>query len=369
MRNLTFFVFLAPFFTFASMTACSHPSNGSGGSSTSGSGTGGSSVGADGGGDAGAIVAPDDKWTWVDVPGSKCASGTETGFAVNPHAGATSLLVYLEGGGECFDAASCWGPAGKAKNLAGYDGTTFVTQNQQLAYPALVRASPNSPFATMNMAYIPYCTGDMHAGTKEADFSVDGGTMPTYFLGGNDLDLFLARLVPTFPGLTRVVLLGTSAGGFGTYLSYDKIARAFGVRVDIIDDSGPPLVHKNGTDNQGLLGTWGFVPPAGCSPCTSFLDVMKFARAAQPQSRLGFLSFSWDTVIGPDFGYDATTYPPMIESFFPTNFGSDPNVQTYIVTSQSGHVVESVGMLAPSYFSWMTDMLDDSASWTSKTYP
>jgi Pectinacetylesterase len=368
MRNLTFVVRLAPLLAFACIAACARSSSpGNGGSSTSGPGAGGSDAGA--GADAGAITAPDDQWTWVDVPGSKCASGSETGFAVSPHAGATELLVYMEGGGECYDATTCWGPAPAAKNLTGYDGTTFTTQNQQLAYPALVRSSAESPFAAMSMAYIPYCTGDMHAGTKEADLAVDGGTMPTYFFGGSNLDLFIARLVPTFPGLTRVVLLGTSAGGFGTYLTFDKFVHAFGVRVDIVDDSGPPLVHKGETDNQALLSGWGFVPPASCSPCASFLDVMKSARAEQPQSRLGFLSFSWDTTIGPDFGYTATTYPPMIESLFPTSFGSDPNVQTYIVTSQSGHVVESVGALAPDYFPWMTAMLGDSPTWASAMYP
>ena len=367
MRSLVLFALAAPLLAVSVIPACGpSPPPGNGGGSTTSPGAGGSDAGSM---PDGAIQAPDDTWTWVDVPGSKCASGSETGFAVNPHAGATELLVYMEGGGECYDAATCWGPSPAAKNLTGYDETTFTSQNQQLAYPALVRSSANSPFATMSMAYIPYCTGDMHAGTKEVDLTVDGGAMPTYFVGGNDLDLFLARLVPTFPGIERVVLLGTSAGGFGTYLTFDKVVRAFGVRVDILDDSGPPLVHKGGTDNEVLLSTWGYVTPAGCSPCTSFLDVMKSARAEQPQSRLGFLSFSVDTTIGPDFGYTAAEYPMLIESLFPTSFGSDPNVQTYIVTSQSGHVVESAVSLAPHYFPWMTAMLNDTPSWTSTTYP
>jgi hypothetical protein len=275
---------------------------------------------------------------------------------VNPHAGATELLIYLEGGGACYDAASCWGPGTSAKNLTGFDEATFLSQKLK---PALIRSTAGSPFATTNMAYIPYCTGDMHAGTKEVDFTVNGVTKPTYFFGGNDLDLFLARLVPTFPDVTRVVLLGTSAGGFGTYLNFDKVVRTFGVRVDIIDDSGPPLVAKGATDNAAVMSTWGYVSPTGCSPCTSLLGVMKSARAEQPKSRLGFLSFSVDTIIGPDFGYTAAEYPTLIESLFPANFGSDPNVQTYIVTSQSGHVVEGLPTLEAHYFPWMTAMLND----------
>ena len=397
MHRLAFFAFsaAAPLLVVASIPACgpsSPPGNGegsttsrdaggsdaggsdAGGSDAGGSDAGGSDAGGsdagdasmpDGGG-AGAIQAPDDTWTWVDIPGSKCGYGSETGFAVNPHAGATELLIYLEGGGECHDAASCWGPGTSAKNLTGYNQTNFMKETMK---PALIRSTAGSPFATTNMAFFPYCTGDLHAGTKEVDFTVNGVIKPTYFVGGNNLDLFLARLLPTFPGVTRVVLLGTSAGGFGTYLNFDKVVRAFGVRVDIIDDSGPPLVAKGATDNAAVMSTWGYVSPAGCSPCTSLLDVMKSARAEQPKSRLGFLSFSVDTTIGPDFGYTAAEYPTLIESLFPTSFGSDPNVQTYIVKSQPGHVVEGVPILEPHYFPWMTAMLNDSPSWTSATYP
>ena len=356
-----------------SSSAASSSSSGAGGSvgtssssSSSSSGAGASDGGAQS--DAGPIVAPDDTWTWVDVPGSRCASGTETGFAVNPHAGSTELVIYLEGGGECYDATTCWGPSPSAKNVAGYDESAFTSpSNDQLDYPTLAR-SPANPFGAMNMAYVPYCTGDMHAGTLEKDLTVDGGTIPTYFYGANDMDLFLARLAPTFPGLTRVVLLGTSAGGFGTYLSFDKVVKTFNVRVDIVDDSGPPIAQAGQSSNEGLFTVWGIAAPTGCSPCTSFLDVMKAARVEQPQSRFGFLSFSWDTTIGPDFGYTSSTYLNEIDALF-MNFASDPNVHTYIVTSQSGHVVESVGALASDYLPWMTTMVTDGGTWMNGTYP
>src|SRR5580693_4372833 len=58
--------------------------------------------------DAGAITgAPDDQWTWVDFSTALCANGSPTGIAINPHAGATSLMIYFEGGGNCTSAATC----------------------------------------------------------------------------------------------------------------------------------------------------------------------------------------------------------------------------------------------------------------------
>ena len=48
---------------------------------------------------------------------------------------------------------------------------------------------------------------------------------------------------PTFKDkVSRVVLTGSSAGGFGAALNYSMVQDAFGnVPVSILDDSGPPF--------------------------------------------------------------------------------------------------------------------------------
>lgn len=308
------------------------------------------------------IVAPPDTWTWIDFPESKCASGTATGIAVNPHSGATELLIYFEGGGSCHDATSCWGANPGATNLGGYDKTTFASA-KQLAYPPLVRSVAGNPFAAMNIVFVPYCTGDLHFGTAKVDLVVGDTPVPTFFYGATDLELFLRRLVVTFPSPARVVSYGTSAGGFASFLDYDRIARAFGVRVDILDDSGPPLTRMGQSDNATLFSLWGGAVPASCAGCNSFLDVMKADRTAQPASRLAFLSLAEDTTISADFGYSLSAYGPAIEALFAQNFGGDANVATYIVADDPGHVVESQAALAPEYLPWMAQFTSDDPSW------
>jgi hypothetical protein len=315
---------------------------------------------------AGPIVAPDDQWTWVDFPTSKCASGTPTGIGVNPHAGSTDVVIYLEGGGACTTADSCWGPNPGANNVAGYDATTFATARQR-QYPLLDRAYAGNPLAAMNLVYVPYCTGDMHAGATEVDFTEDGGTIPTYFWGANDMDLFLARVVPTFAGASHVWLYGTSAGGFGTMLDFDRVAHAFGVRVDILDDSGPPITAEGATNNAAIFSAWGYAPPTGCAGCNSLRDVYDFDRQEQPNSRYAFLSFAEDTTIAPDFGYTLAEYPMVLDTF-KTSIASDTNAATYIVTNEQSHVVESDLTLAPQYLPWITQMVTDDPAWTGGGY-
>jgi hypothetical protein len=317
------------------------------------------------------ITAPDDTWTWIDFPDSKCASGTPTGIAVNPHAGATSLMFYFEGGGSCSSADTCWGPTPGANNVTGYDATTFASAAQK-NYPILNRADATNPFLAMNMVYVPYCTGDLHSGTKEEDLADDAGvTKPTYFWGAADLDIFLARLVPTFTQTKRIWMTGTSAGGFGTFLDFDHVTRAFGVRVDILDDSGPPILPAHATDDSRAFSIWGFVPPTGCaSPCNSLPDVFAFDRSSQPNSQYGFLSFAQDTTISVDFGYTPATFPPVLDAF-QTSIASDPNAKTFIVSPHQAHVVETVGALETQYMPWITQMVNADPAWKDQAidYP
>jgi pectinacetylesterase len=319
--------------------------------------------------DGAAIVAPNGTWTWVDFPDSKCASGTPTGMAINPYAGSTDLVIYLEGGGACYDASSCWGASPAATNLIGYDATTFAGSTQ-LKYAPLSRTNTGNPLREMNMVFIPYCTGDMHAGTTQKSFEVGGASKPTYFWGGNDMDAFLTRLVPTFAGTKRVWLFGTSAGGFGTLLNFDRVVRAFGVPVSIIDDSGPAiLAERDGGTLSAFapLAIWDVASPTGCSPCDSFPDIYAYDRMLQPDSRFALLSFAQDTVIAPDFGYTLAQYPSVIQAFT-TGIAGDANAATFVVTNEQSHVVESDSSLEPESLPWLTEMVNGDPGWKSTTY-
>src|SRR5262249_42792206 len=101
----------------------------------------------------------------------------------------------------------------------------------------------DNPFLNWNQVYVPYCTGDVHFGTK-TNVVVDATNMPTpqQFVGHLNMQKFVARLVPTFPTAERVVLTGASAGGFGAGLNFGMVQDSFGsIPVTVLDDSGPPF--------------------------------------------------------------------------------------------------------------------------------
>src|SRR5512133_1207150 len=115
----------------------------------------GAALAAFGGIDDGTEQLPKNQWTWVDLPGTECSDGSQTGIAVSPG--------DRDGGGACWDAITCF-TAGTAK--PGPYGRTQWESQRDRALPGslLDRALPGNPFSNDTLVFVPYCTGDVHAG-------------------------------------------------------------------------------------------------------------------------------------------------------------------------------------------------------------
>src|SRR6185295_17154796 len=163
-----------------------------------------------------------------------------------------------------------------------------------------------NPFRDWNMAYIPYCTGDVHFGTRQAA-SVPGVATAQRFVGHLNTQTFVSRLVPTFEaGLERVVVAGSSAGSFGAALNFSMISDAFAVQTDAILDSGMPFddefwptcLQKSWRD---LFGLDAALPP-DCAQCFDddgggLLGMTDFLIAKHPTAHLALVSSIHDEVI------------------------------------------------------------------------
>lgn len=174
------------------------------------------------------IEAPDKTWTFVDFADTKCRDGSPAGIAISKNSASTKLMIYLEGGGSCFDQLTC---------LANPTNTALFKAEKTTG--VFNRTNPENPFGDWNVVYVPYCTGDIHGGTH-ADATVPGVEGVQQFVGYLNIKKFLHRIVPSFPGATDVLLTGISAGGFGAALNAVSVAEAFpSVKMKVIDDSGP----------------------------------------------------------------------------------------------------------------------------------
>jgi len=255
------------------------------------------------------IDAPPGEWTWIPVDGAKCRDGSGTGFGIRPQTGSDKLVLYLEGGGACFNGTTCTINSASFGSVAfaGWKGTAggtgiFNTGNDE------------NPLKDWNAVYVPYCSGDIHAGSATGA-DVPGALTPKNqsFVGYDNLYLYLRRILPTFPGITKVLLTGISAGGFGAAYNYDRVAQAFcPTPVVLIDDSGPPMsdgyIAPCLQDRWRTL--WGIAEtlPADCPECTGpdsggIVNYVSFIGKKYPGARLGLISSTRDSVISLFYGY------------------------------------------------------------------
>jgi hypothetical protein len=251
-------------------------------------------------------------WNWYTIDGATCRDGSPTGFYVR-YGSTNRLLVYLEGGGACTSPGFCdHNPANLSQVfIAGGEtviGSTFLLPGLQQPGTLGIwdMANASNPFKDWNQIYVPYCTGDVHFGTKR-DALVNGVAAKQQFVGYPNMQKFIARIVPTFPAVERVVLAGASAGGFGAGLNFGLVQDSFAtVPVYVLDDSGPPLSTKYLPPCLQKIWreTWGMDEslPSDCTECrqadgSGLMQIVDYWRRKYPLARVALVESVHDEVI------------------------------------------------------------------------
>ena len=259
--------------------------------------------------DAGFDV-PLEQWTWIDVPGMACGNGSPTGIAINPTTRSSKLVLLFEGGGACWEAAACYGiliPQ-TAVHLDGFDAQTFAGVRPTFFDNnwAFQRGDAASPFGDASWVFVPYCTGDLHAGTQTTVYEALGQQRTMHHVGAANVDAMLARVAPYAP--SEVFAVGISAGGYGVQLNWDRIAAAFPSATTHVLADGAQLVPVE-SGRWGAIGQrWAPRFPAGCATCSARLDnVAAHWRTTTPPGggRYGLTASLQDQTLSLFFGYDA----------------------------------------------------------------
>lgn len=161
----------------------------------------------------------------VTSAGARCLDGSGGGFywrAASSAQNGTKLVVFLQGGGECRSATECavW-DGGAGRGSAGWPKTKRLGEDELSD-----DSSVNPHFHDWNKLFVPYCSADMHSGTRLTPSHALGGG---YFAGHNLINATLAQLRRSLPALapSLVLLSGSSAGGIGVLLHADYFAAAW----------------------------------------------------------------------------------------------------------------------------------------------
>jgi Pectinacetylesterase len=265
------------------------------------------------------------QWDAVTLPlasGAACGNGTPYTFFVNRAWRAKDTVMVFEGGGACWDQASCEGLGLLAASNPDGVGRDYMRSSTNAAFglvtPFISRLNVLERVRTQgwNMVYLPYCTGDVHTGSQRRSYDDARPEFPRvqHHHGLANVRAASAWVRDSFR--TRHLLVtGFSAGAVGATATWPVVRGTLAPsgHATLLADSGPLFPAPLGADPEVYPSTplhtrireaWGLDAPEGIVPTVlaalpgfrpDDLGSVSAALALQyPQDRFGYMSFQAD---------------------------------------------------------------------------
>jgi hypothetical protein len=287
-----------------------------------------------------------------------CLRGDQ--YQVEVHHGTTNkVLLYLEGGGACWNNQTCWvTPLAKLTAVPLFGAGILLFDN------------PDNPFHDWNVVYAPYCDGSVFGGDNLADY--DG--KPTYHHGLQNVSAAVALMREQFPDPEQIVVAGSSAGGYGTYAGYGVTRVAYpDAPIAVIDDSGPGLQDPDDpVSSQERLDNWKYQQsiPASCTKCSTQLTYLtEWAIERDLTLRVGYFSNLRDSVIRGFLGLMPDAYESLLRTVTGDIRTRQPErFKRFFVQGESHTIYElptfyTTEINGTSLRDWTADLLTDGPAW------
>jgi len=188
--------------------------------------------------------------------GPVCLRGDSFRAATRTGSGAgDELMIFLQGGGACWSAVC----------------QSFATAMSGVPPEGILSTTLEAnPVRSWNVGFVPYCDGSLFLGDVEVDEDGDG-EVDRYHRGLLNLSAALDAIQQQFPDPSRILLVGISAGAYGTVLSAMLTRSVWpDVPITAVADGGIGLGRPNDpgfiTD---ILAEWRVLDmvPESCEAC------------------------------------------------------------------------------------------------------
>ncbi len=334
------------------------------------------------------------------------------------------LVILFNGGGACWNSTTCLASLNSpAPSYVPSD--EYPNSDPTLQDGILNLANPDNPYKDWSIAFLPYCTGDIHFGSKDTVYPAGPGLTQTIRHHGFDNFLYarewLKNRLETTPknkhrrnhenkrknkhekddkddGVEQVLVAGASAGAYGAILNYPYIKDAFPNAQGYLLADGGNGVFIDSMLQEAIRGpnsAWNFdanLSPAvpGLSSVTS-LNANGFAPAVYslitnhyPEDRFGQYTTVHDVIQTLFYNVmlnsnDITQWNNLTPSIFATwttsmltnsyTQAASPNYRFFIAPGCQHTIARSAAMYSPqtvggtTFLAWLNGLTIDKNSW------
>nr|WP_295899400.1 pectin acetylesterase-family hydrolase [uncultured Bdellovibrio sp.] len=148
-------------------------------------------------------------WEKITIPGAVCGNGQSYSVFLD-RKDTDKVLVEFMGGGACWSEGTCYGDSPLTSLQPLEQAPTSVFANDGMA---------NNPWNRHTALFLPYCTGDVHAGQHVTSYKP---SVLLYHNGYNNVALTFQYLqqqnILNFQSAKDVTVWGFSAGALGAFL-------------------------------------------------------------------------------------------------------------------------------------------------------
>ncbi len=162
---------------------------------------------------------------WNRIPGREgtgCAHDSTFAFRVRPGL-PDKVMIYLNGGGACWRAQEC-----DPRARPTYTMTSDSANDASVRQGIFDVANEANPVRDFTMVYIPYCTGDVHLGTRTVDY--EKGASRNFAVrheGAANVEAVLDWVFANVKSPRVLFITGVSAGAIPSPVIAAKVARRY----------------------------------------------------------------------------------------------------------------------------------------------
>lgn len=243
------------------------------------------------------VVPLQDGWNRIEGgPETSCATGTPYAFFVHP-GDERRLMIYFVGGGACWSGETC-----DVEGRPTFNAQVDTAFSRARMTGIFNRENAANPFREFTMVVAPYCTGDVHLGTRTVTYTTRGvnGSAPRSFeirhWGHANAQRALSWTFARFRAPEVVVVTGSSGGAIPSPFYATQVARQYpGARVVQLGDAAGGYRHAGSRSPSAANGALDVVrrdPAFRALDSATFSFEALYTHAAATSPRVSFAQYN-----------------------------------------------------------------------------